>query len=320
MLGVVAGCTLIWGSLAALNRFVLGFHAWPTPERPSAQRIVVPDAPRAVVTHRASERVALAGGLAAPASSLLPGGTVVATLLGGPGTSGGSGGSGTVTGGGVVPSSGSPIGAPGGVLGPGTGTPGGRHHVVAPTPTTAPTTQPVGQTTPAATDTDGDGIPDAYEISHGLNPNNPADGAATPNGDGVTNVERYRRQLAANQKSGTDKGTTTTPVDTPATDPTTTADPAPVTAPDPAPAPDPTPDPSQTPAVTPDPVVPADPAPTDPAPPPAPDAPSGGVQAPDEPPATPTDPAADPTPPAASTPADSAAPVTDPATPAPAGQ
>ncbi|HEY5143331.1 MAG TPA: hypothetical protein VII98_07510, partial [Solirubrobacteraceae bacterium] len=92
MLGVAVGCTLIWGSLAALNRFVLGFHAWPTPERPSAQRLVVPDAPKPAATQRSGERVAFAGGLVAPASSLLPGGA--ATTLTAPGSpTGGSGGS-----------------------------------------------------------------------------------------------------------------------------------------------------------------------------------------------------------------------------------
>jgi hypothetical protein len=40
-------------------------------------------------------------------------------------------------------------------------------------------------------DTDHDGIPDAIELQMGLDPNNPADGAADPDGDGTTNTEEY---------------------------------------------------------------------------------------------------------------------------------
>jgi hypothetical protein len=43
---------------------------------------------------------------------------------------------------------------------------------------------------PAATDTDRDGMPDAWELAHGLNPNNAAD-AKTLNTDGYTNLEHY---------------------------------------------------------------------------------------------------------------------------------
>jgi hypothetical protein len=43
----------------------------------------------------------------------------------------------------------------------------------------------------APTDTDRDGIPDAWETAHSLDPANPADGAADPNGDGFTNLEEY---------------------------------------------------------------------------------------------------------------------------------
>lgn len=47
---------------------------------------------------------------------------------------------------------------------------------------------------PAPTDTDQDGMPDAWETSHGLNPNNAADGRAlTP--DGYTNLEVYINTL-----------------------------------------------------------------------------------------------------------------------------
>lgn len=41
-------------------------------------------------------------------------------------------------------------------------------------------------------DADGDGLPDDWEISHGLDPNNPIDALEDPDGDGLTNLEEYQ--------------------------------------------------------------------------------------------------------------------------------
>ncbi|MBI3881513.1 MAG: S8 family serine peptidase [Verrucomicrobia bacterium] len=40
-------------------------------------------------------------------------------------------------------------------------------------------------------DSDGDGIPDVWEIAHGLNPNDPTDAARDNDGDGLTNLQEY---------------------------------------------------------------------------------------------------------------------------------
>jgi len=44
-------------------------------------------------------------------------------------------------------------------------------------------------------DTDGDGMPDDWERSHGLNPNDPSDRNGDFNGDGYTNLEKYLNSL-----------------------------------------------------------------------------------------------------------------------------
>lgn len=46
-------------------------------------------------------------------------------------------------------------------------------------------------------DSDGDGLPDDWERAHGLDPADPSDGPADPDGDGFTNLEDWLNALAA---------------------------------------------------------------------------------------------------------------------------
>ncbi|MCA9197602.1 MAG: hypothetical protein KDA87_08700 [Planctomycetales bacterium] len=50
---------------------------------------------------------------------------------------------------------------------------------------------------PADWDTDGDGMPNAWEMDHDLDPANASDGSIDPDGDGFTNLEDYLNELTA---------------------------------------------------------------------------------------------------------------------------
>jgi len=43
----------------------------------------------------------------------------------------------------------------------------------------------------APIDTDGDGLPDVYEVAHGYNPNDPADAVVDQDGDGLNTLQEY---------------------------------------------------------------------------------------------------------------------------------
>lgn len=51
----------------------------------------------------------------------------------------------------------------------------------------------VPETGSASTDSDGDGIPDSWELSHGLDPNSTADAAVDSDADGLTNLQEFQR-------------------------------------------------------------------------------------------------------------------------------
>ena len=52
----------------------------------------------------------------------------------------------------------------------------------------------------AAADTDGDGMPDEWEIANGLNPNDPSDANKDCIGDGYTNIEKYINGISTKEK------------------------------------------------------------------------------------------------------------------------
>jgi alpha/beta hydrolase family protein DUF900/thrombospondin type 3 repeat protein len=55
-------------------------------------------------------------------------------------------------------------------------------------------------------DSDGDGIPDLWELEHGMNPNDPSDAAADPAGSGLTNLQKYQLGLDPWKYSTADDG------------------------------------------------------------------------------------------------------------------
>jgi len=50
-------------------------------------------------------------------------------------------------------------------------------------------------------DSDGDGMPDAWEIKYGLNPNDPSDAVKDMSGDGYTNIEKYINGIDPKKKT-----------------------------------------------------------------------------------------------------------------------
>ena len=56
---------------------------------------------------------------------------------------------------------------------------------------------PILKTRNVRSDSDRDGMPDAWEKAHGLDPSDPADGPRDCNGDGYTNLEEYLNALVA---------------------------------------------------------------------------------------------------------------------------
>jgi hypothetical protein len=55
---------------------------------------------------------------------------------------------------------------------------------------------PAMQSAPPPADGDADGMPDAWEKAHGLDPRDAGDGSRDRDGDGYTNVEEYLNELA----------------------------------------------------------------------------------------------------------------------------
>ena len=49
-------------------------------------------------------------------------------------------------------------------------------------------------------DTDGDGMPDKWEVENGLNPNDPSDANKDCTGDGYTNIEKYINGISTKNK------------------------------------------------------------------------------------------------------------------------
>ena len=75
---------------------------------------------------------------------------------------------------------------------------GDSHHPAAPRATSEELgrlTEAVARSLPSPADTDHDGMPDAWEKAHGLDPHDPADRNGDRDGDGYTNLEEYLNSL-----------------------------------------------------------------------------------------------------------------------------
>jgi hypothetical protein len=64
------------------------------------------------------------------------------------------------------------------------------------------------QTNPLKRDSDDDGMPDDWEILHGLNPNDSADAHLDHDNDGLTNLEEYQNGTDPNNADGDGDGIT----------------------------------------------------------------------------------------------------------------
>ena len=298
--GVGVGVTLIWGSLSALNRFVLGFHAWPQAPQVAAQRLVIPDAPARVSDRQRLAAIRLLGtaGGAVGGLRLVPGAGGLVVVSGGPASPGQ--GVGGITGSGprFRPGTGgqSAPGVSGGVQSPSAGAVSKTDPDGDGIPTSVE--QQLG-TNPTSADSDGDGTSDGAEQSVGANPLNASDGGQPPV-SGIGSPVAFGPAPSEGDSGAKDPsggvgdpspatgGTgAVTPVDPPADGgekpdlETTPSDPAatpaptpPATTPDPTPAPEPAP--NVDPATAPE--APADPQPVEAPAPPEPE--TGGVAAP----------------------------------------
>ena len=59
---------------------------------------------------------------------------------------------------------------------------------------------------PSVNDTDGDGMPDAWEELHGLNKTDPSDASGDLDGDGISNLDEFRNGTDPNVKDETGGG------------------------------------------------------------------------------------------------------------------
>jgi hypothetical protein len=63
---------------------------------------------------------------------------------------------------------------------------------------------PVLNTSSVLPDADGDTMPDIWETTHALDPNNPDDRNADPDRDGYTSLEQYLNELCCPANRGSD--------------------------------------------------------------------------------------------------------------------